>query len=122
MDYKALLGRFDWLQIIVGPVWAVLTLIIIWMIFSLWKKFGWKHPSVLLLLALLAVIYLHPVYTDIFPTYAVTQGGNVLSLVFTIFVCLKIASYSKPVAYRLIPMIIWMTAASFYTWIKMKAG
>lgn len=122
MDYAELLKGLDWLQVIVGPVWALLTLIIFWMIYSLQKKFGWKHPSVYLLLGLLAVIYLHPVYTDIFPSYAITQGGNILSLLFTIFVLKKIAGYSKPIAYRLIPMIIWITAASFYTWVKMKAG
>jgi tryptophan-rich sensory protein len=121
MDYVELLSRLDWLQVIVGPVWAVLTLIIFWMIYSLQQKFGWKHPSVYFLLALLAVIYLHPFYTDIFPSYAITQGGNILSLLFTIFILKKIARYSRAVAYRLIPMVIWITAASFYTWVKMKA-
>jgi hypothetical protein len=122
MDFKAWYERLDFLQLIVGPVWALLTLIILWMIISLKLKFGWKHPSIYFLVALLVVIYLHPVYTDIFPSYAVTQGGNILSLLFTIFICWKITAWSKPVAFRLIPMIVWITAASFYTWVKMKAG
>jgi hypothetical protein len=122
MDYRAWYERLDWLQIIVGPMWALLTLIILWMMFSIKQKFGWKHPGIYLLVALLVVIYLHPVYTDIFPSYAVTQAGNILSLVFTIFICWKITAWSKPIALRLIPMIAWITAASFYTWLKMKAG
>jgi hypothetical protein len=122
MDYKTWYERLDWLQIIVGPVWALLTLIIIWMMLSLKQKFGWRHPGIYLLVTLLVVIYLHPVYTDIFPSYAVTQGGNIISLLFTLFVLWKISAWSKPIAYRLTPMIVWIIAASFYTLLKMKAG
>jgi 4-amino-4-deoxy-L-arabinose transferase-like glycosyltransferase len=122
MDFSAWYEQLDWLQIIVGPVWALLTLIILWMMFSLKQKFGWKHPGIYLLVVLLVVIYLHPVYTDIFPSYAVTQAGNILSLVFTIFICWKITAWSKAVAFRLIPMIVWITAASILHLVENESG
>lgn len=114
---KNILPYLTWISTIAGPVWIILSFVMLYTLLLIQKAKGVYNREWLSVLALIVVCWLHPVYTTGNPL-VVELIGNVFTLIFAWIVYL-IAKQQLPVpAKYLLPVMIWLFCASIYIGIK----
>ena len=108
-----------WVPSAAGPVWIVLT---VGLLFAAWLTYrqpdddATRHSG--LILGLLALCWLHPLYTwgaeQLESRRIVELGGTVLTLMVALAVTAAVHRTSVRAAGLLVPVLLWLSLASYY--------
>lgn len=110
----------DWVQGVAGPVWMVLSGMMAtaaWLLFRDGTDTARRHAW--LVLGLLALCWLHPLYTAWFDALGWRHQsglvGALLTLLVASFVISQVVRTVPGVVLLLAPVLIWLAMASVYT-------
>ena len=114
MDTTGIIEALAWIPQIAGFVWAVLTLLLIVALRLLARREGrlWNRYSKPVF-ALLAMIWLYPVFTV---GFQLLPGlvGNVAVALLAIYAMTVARPRSTTAGYLIAPVVVWLSAATFY--------
>ncbi|MEO1259932.1 MAG: hypothetical protein AAFZ15_14155 [Bacteroidota bacterium] len=119
---KQLISQLEWIEFIDGPMWVVLTIFIVSMIYKIIRDKSEFHPIVKWLGWLLVLILLHPLYSYLFPGLTAHQIGHLIILVFTFEVFRKVYRIFPKISFYLLPQLFWIGITCGFTFLKMAAA
>jgi len=116
---KDFIHSLSWINNIAAPIWIILSIILIWLLFKTVQNVGWQNKNIYWQIGLLVFIWMHPVYTSLFKGDNIVEIGNIATFILTFLVFYKLKIQFKSLAHLLIPQIIWITIASLYIGLKL---
>ena len=119
---KQLVSQLEWIEFIDGPMWVVLTIFIVSMIYKIIRDKSEHHPIVRWLSWLLVLILLHPLYSYSFPGLTAHQIGHIILLVFTFEVFRKVYRNFPKISFFLLPQLFWIGITCGFTFMKMAVA
>jgi hypothetical protein len=119
MDLRDFVKSVSWITNIAAPIWIILSIILIWILFKTVQQVGWYNKFVYWQIGLFIFVWLHPVYTSFLKGDIIVEIGNIVSLILTVLVFYKLKIKFGSISNWLIPQIIWLTIASLYIGLKL---
>ncbi|MFE4106032.1 hypothetical protein [Almyronema epifaneia] len=114
MDVDAVVKQLSWIERVASRVWVVLTLMMLASLCFLVKAEGqiWQK-YVYSVLALIAMVWLYPLYTF---GFRLVPGliGNIAVGLLAAWVVWFVSASSAIAAYLIVPVIIWLSVATVY--------
>ena len=111
---KNFIAYLSWIDSVAGGVWILLSLIMIGVLYQIYRKRGSANPYFFLGLFLLIIVWLYPLYTSFFDNMEIGMAGNLITLLVTIAFMLRLKSISKRLSQFMIPQVIWLFVATVY--------
>ncbi len=110
-----MLSYLNWIEYAAGPVWIALTTVMIWVLVMIYRLQGYQNKYFYWGIFLLIIVWLYPLYTAFFKNLLVGEIGNIITLIVTVIYALTLKDLSLVASRLMIPQIIWLTIAAFYT-------
>nr|WP_299346070.1 hypothetical protein [Allomuricauda sp.] len=111
---KQILDYLTWIDFIAAGVWVLLTIIMVWLLFRIYKKTGMANGHFYLGIFLLVIVWLYPLYTYFFNQLEVGAAGNIFTLLVTLKYRSGLKGLNRNLSKYLIPQIVWLVAATLY--------
>ncbi len=111
---KNLITYLSWIDGVAGGVWVLLSLIMVGVLYQIYRKKGSANPYFFLGLVLLIIVWLYPLYTSFFDNMKIGIIGNLITLVVTIAYMVRLKSISRRLSQYMIPQTIWLCVATIY--------
>ena len=109
-----LINALSWIDTIAATVWIGLTVIMFWILYSVYGREGKQHPVFRFGVLLLVLVWLYPLYTYLFNQFEVGLAGNLITLWATISYRNRLKVLDKKMANWMVPQIIWIGLATVY--------
>ncbi len=111
---KSFLSYLSWIDGVAGAVWVLLSLIMVGVLFQIYRKKGSSNPHFILGLFLLMLVWLYPLYTSFFANPEVGMIGNIITLLITLAYMARLKSISQHLSRFMIPQVVWLFIATIY--------
>ncbi|MEK6155183.1 tryptophan-rich sensory protein [Flavobacteriaceae bacterium 3-367] len=111
---KNILHSLSWIDSVAGAVWILLTLIMIGVLYQIYRRKGYTKKSFYLGLLLLVLIWSYPLYTNFFDALEIGMAGNIFTLLMTVLYMVRLKTVSIGLSKFMIPQAIWLSVASLY--------
>lgn len=111
---KNLIAYLSWIDGVAGAVWVLLSLIMIGVLYQIYRKRGSTNPYFFLGFFLLIIMWLYPLYTSFFDNMEIGIIGNLITLFVTIAYMVRLKAISKRLSQYMIPQTIWLCVATIY--------
>jgi hypothetical protein len=119
MNWKDFINSLKWIENIAAPIWIILSIILIWLLFKTVQQVAWQNKIVYWQIGLIVFIWMHPVYTSLIKGDTIVEIGNIATLILTVLVFYKLKVQFNSLANWIIPQIIWITIATLYIGLKL---